>query len=84
IYTFDTSESAKYVLVYFFNGEDISVSVEDFFLADGFENIDRPTSLDMTYIKSLPKEWEGRKVLTMGDSITAINEDESSWPRSWR
>lgn len=84
IYTFDTSESAKYVLVYFFSGEDISVSVEDFFLADGFENIDRPTSLDMTYIKSLPKEWEGRKVLTMGDSITAINENDSSWPRSWR
>ncbi|WP_349392972.1 SGNH/GDSL hydrolase family protein [Clostridium perfringens] len=84
LYTFDTSENAKYVLVYFYNGADVSVDLQDFFLADEFENIDRPTSLDITYVKSLPKEWEGKKILTMGDSITAINENESSWPRSWR
>lgn len=84
LYTFDTSKNAKYVLVYFYYGADVSVNLQDFFLADGFENIDREISLDESYIRSIPKEWEGKKILTMGDSITAINENDSSWPRSWR
>lgn len=85
-YSFTTSQNTRYVLSYCYYGTEDVINGNEYFLTDKIEDIGKPTLLKEEFIPRsiFNNPYEGKKVLTMGDSITAINENEGSWPRSWR
>lgn len=85
-YSFTTSENTKYVLSYYYNGDSAIVNGSEFFLTTNINDLGKSTSLKEEYIPRniFNNKYEGKKILTMGDSITAINENEDSWQRCWR
>lgn len=84
IFSFTTALDTKYVLSYCYRGSDDVIDVNDYFITNTLEDIGKKPYIRDEYIKVIPKEYENKKTLTIGDSITAINENESMWDRSWR
>lgn len=85
IYSFTTKEDTKQIFIYY-NSANVKFDLNEFSIGYSRNDLDKGISLKKEYIPfSDGYEYIGKKVLTMGDSITAINEEEvNNWDRSWR
>lgn len=85
VFKFTTGSTTNYILFYYYYGSDNTATLKDFNLTYDLANINKGEYLRKEYLQELTKNYIGKKVLTMGDSITAINENETNiWSRSWR
>lgn len=82
IFSFTTNNDTKQVFI-FFNSTEVDVAISEFNLTYNLLDIGKNLKIKDTLIP-INEPWLGKKILTMGDSITAINESDSNWDRSWR
>lgn len=83
IFSFTTSSDTKQVFIYY-NNSLVDFDINEFDLVLNQLDLGKGLRLKNEYAPLSTYSFMNKKILTIGDSITAINETDSAWDRSWR
>lgn len=83
IVSFTTSSDTKQVFIYY-NNSLVDFDINEFDLVLNQLDLGKGLRLKNEYAPLSTYSFMNKKILTIGDSITAINETDSEWDRSWR